>query len=116
MEKHEVALLAGFSIFLVLNVADLLSTIVALGHAGLIETNPLAVYLMARLGEIPGLITLKVFVVLIIGFSVYAVIKTREEFFDDDTLITGLAFLNIIGFFICSNNFALIGWVYPVSP
>ena len=109
LEIHEVGLILAFAVFFALNVIDVISTIIGLSH-GLIELNWLAVWTMGRIGMLPGLVLLKALFLGIIGVTTYAVLReTPFSFLDDDLLTVGLVLLNILGFFVLSNNLSYLG-------
>ena len=112
-EGHEIALVVGFVVFLILNILDALSTFVGVFYYRFVELNPIGAYVIARIGVLDAMILLKSIILGIIGVTVYAVFReTPDDFFDDDIMFGGLLFLNVLGFFVLSNNFGLLGWPF----
>lgn len=110
---HEVALFALFIFFLILNILDVFSTFVGIAARGFIELNPVGSYLIARVGVVPAMVVLKGLFLTLIGASIALVLRdTPSSFLDDDILLGGMTFLNILGLFVLSNNFGLLGWPF----
>lgn len=111
-ETHKIALLVGFAIFLVLNVFDVITTFIGIAFDHLSEQNPIGAYLFVKLGLVPGMILLKTIYFVLIGGTLYALLRDVHSFVADDVMIIGMMALNILGFFVLSNNFGLLGWPY----
>lgn len=109
-EWHEVVLFVLFVLFFAINLLDYVSTVVGLA-AGKTETNWFALLVIGYIGEFPALVLIKILFTGLIGFTLWVVIeKTPKTSTDDDLLIGGLLVLNVIGFFVLANNFAVLGW------
>ncbi len=113
-EIHEIILIALFFIFLILNILDVFSTVVGIAVHGFIELNPFGAYLIAKIGLIPAMLVLKTIYLVLIGGSIYLVLReTPGSFLDDNILVGGMTLINILGLFVLSNNFGLLGWPFP---
>ena len=113
-EDHEILLATLFVIFLILNILDVFSTVVGVVLHGFVELNPFGAFLIARIGLLPAMLVLKGLFVTLIGVSIYLVLQeSPSSFLDDDVLAVGMTVLNIVGFFVLSNNFGLLGWPFP---
>ncbi len=112
MEWHRATLLGLFFIFFVVNVLDFASTVYGVFWMHLVETNWFVNELSTIIGFSPALVLVKVLMVGLIAFTTWAVaVKTPRSFLDDDLMLIGLLVLNVIGFFVLSNNFGLVGWL-----
>jgi uncharacterized membrane protein len=110
---HELALFVLFVVFLILNILDVFSTLVGIAMHGFIELNPVGAYLISKIGLLPAMIVQKSLFISLIGASIALVVKeTPSSFLDDDVLLGGMAFLNVLGLFVLSNNFGLLGWPF----
>jgi uncharacterized membrane protein len=113
-EVHEILLIALFFIFLILNILDVFSTVVGIAVHGFVELNPFGAYLILKMGLIPAMLVLKTIYLVLIGGSIYLVLReTPGSFLDDNILVGGMALINILGLFVLSNNFGLLGWPFP---
>jgi hypothetical protein len=95
-----------FIVFLIVNILDILSTIVGLSM-GLLETNWLVQYIAPSIGLLGAFFVVKGLFVGLVFFSIFLALRTRSRI-DDDFVIGGLLILNVIGFFVLSNNFSYI--------
>ncbi|MDG7000807.1 MAG: hypothetical protein JRN15_17070 [Nitrososphaerota archaeon] len=112
-EVHEIALIAFFFVFLNLNILDVFSTVVGIALHGFVELNPVGSYFISRVGLLPAMLVLKSLFLSLISASIYLVLKeTPSSFLDDDVLLGGMTFLNVLGLFVLSNNFGLLGWPF----
>lgn len=107
---HEIVLISLFVLLLGINVLDYLSTVIGLAR-GFVETNWLVLQLMPRIGEVPSLLLVKGLFTTLIGGTIWLALReTPESFIDDDAMIAALIFLNVVGFFVLSNNFSYLNW------
>lgn len=111
-EPHKIVMLFFFAAFLALNVLDVVTTFIAIVFHHLAELNPVGAYLMHQIGPLPGLIILKAFYVGIVSATIYALLHDIHSFVADDVMIAGLLILNILGLFVLSNNFGILGWPF----
>jgi uncharacterized membrane protein len=111
---HEIVLVALFFAFLVLNILDVFSTLVGIALHGFVELNPFGAYLIEKMGLLPAMITLKTIYLLLIGASIFLVLReTTSSFLDDNILVGGMALINLLGLLVLSNNFGILGWPFP---
>lgn len=95
----------NFKHFIALNVADVITTYIALSYMGLNELNPLYVSAFGKIGLLPGLIVIKLFGLVII-YILYKLIPDKKitQLYNINAKKISIAILCSMYFFILLNN------------
>lgn len=105
----KVCLVGLFGALLVIDAADVGSTIVALASGHTTEINPVARFFASYLGDLWGLVLLKVISgAVILGVIFYVIKETPRVLIDDEAALSAMALVVALGFVVILNNFGVI--------
>lgn len=96
----------NFKHFVALNVIDMITTIIALTYLGLNELNPLYSSAFATIGLIPGLIAIKIIVMLVMYWIIMQIspeIKIKQ-FYNMDGRKIGINIICFMFIIVVLNN------------
>ena len=111
-EKLKIGLAIAFVVLFIIDVLDVSSSLIGY-QIGLIEINPIGVWFIQQFGQFDGVILAKAISLAVVGLVIlYVVKKTPKELLDDEFALGALVGVEIVGVFVLSNNFSLIGLLH----